>query len=225
MAQGGSSPSWILIAVGKDRRGNPYHRIIPINGGLGALPRKDGEVATFPANLSNTPVEMLDDAMHVVIESKEIIPDSAGPGKYRGGFGQRVAFRAADPMIYSVLASRIQHPPQGLLGGKPGRAGKIFLNGREIGPGDGQLLPGDVIVFETPGGGGLHPPTERPVELVVADVEEGLVSIGQAREAYGVALDPVTGEADLNETERLRLRMRAADREGSSVVREPAAVL
>jgi N-methylhydantoinase B len=68
-----------------------------------------------------------------------------------------------------------------------------------------------VIVFETPGGGGLHPPTERPVELVVADVEEGLVSIEQAREAYGVAIDPVTGEADFQETERLRFKMRTAD--------------
>jgi N-methylhydantoinase B len=208
MAQGGSTPVWVFIGLGRDRRGHPYNRILPVNGGLGALPHKDGETATFPANLSNTPVEVLNDAMQAIVETKEIIPDSAGPGKYRGGFGQRLTIRAFDHVVYTLLASRIQNAPQGLLGGHAGRAGHIYLNGQEIGPGDGQLQPGDVLVFETPGGGGLYSPLERSVAAVVSDVQEGLISPEAALEAYGVVLDAQSLLADLEATIQLRARRR-----------------
>ena len=210
-AQGGSAPGWIFIVMGKDRRGNAYNRLIPINGGLGAMPHKDGEIATFPSNMSNTPLEVVEDTMPMIMESKAVIPDSAGPGKYRGGFGQRVTFRATAPIIYSIVAARILYPPQGLLGGRPGRGGNVWLNSEEIVPGDGQLLPGDMLVFESPGGGGLHPPTERAVEAVIEDVEEGLVSVHQATSSYGVVVDPETLDVDLDATEFLRLSIERGD--------------
>ena len=203
-AQGGSAPGWIFIVMGKDRQGHSYNRLVPLNGGLGAMPQKDGVIATFPSNMSNTPVEVLEDTMPMIVESKAIIPDSAGPGKYRGACGQRVVFRAKAPIIYSFMAARILHPPQGLLGGWPGRGGRVLLNGEEIPPGEGQLLPGDLLVFETPGGGGLHPPSQRRIQSVVEDVSEGLVSVRQARDAYKVVVDPKTGEVDIQATAALR---------------------
>ncbi len=205
-AQGGSAPVWIFIALGKDRRGNAYNRLLPINGGLGAMPAKDGEIATFPANLSNTPIEIMEDSMPIVMESKEVIPDSAGPGKYRGAPGQRVTFRAKASIVFSFMVARMQHPPQGLLGGLSGRGGRVWMNGEEMGPRDGQLQDGDVLVFETPGGGGMHPPFERNIAAVEEDVQEEIVSIEQARLAYGVVIDPQTLQADLDATERLRVR-------------------
>lgn len=203
-AQGGSAPSWTFIAFGKDRRGNAYNRILPLNGGLGAMPHKDGEIATFPANLSNTPIEVVEDTMPMIMESKAVIPDSAGPGKYRGAPGQRVTFRATSEIIFSSIAARMLNPPQGLLGGLPGRGGRVWLNGEEISPRDGQLKPDDVLVFETPGGGGMHPPYERAIGAVVEDVQEEIVSVEQAREAYGVVIDPVTLQADEDATAQLR---------------------
>ena len=140
----------------------------------------------------------------MIMESKAVIPNSAGSGKYRGGFGQCVTFRATGPIIFSIVAARILYPPEGLLGGSPGRGGKICLNSEEIVPGDGQLLPGDVIAFESPGGGGLHPPTQRAVGAVIEDVQDGLVSIQNAASDYGVVINSETLEADLDATEKLR---------------------
>ena len=204
MAQGGSAPVWVFACVGEDRRGNTYHRILVMNGGLGGMPQKDGEVASFPGNFPNTPCEVIDDTMQVIVESKEAIPDSAGPGKFRGAFGQRLTYRFLDPVVYTIMLARLQHPPKGLLGGWPARAGRILLNGKDIGPGSGPIEAGDVLVFETPGGGGLYSPLERTVDAVVADVEEELVSIEVARDAYGVVIDPQTLTADVGATDELR---------------------
>jgi N-methylhydantoinase B/oxoprolinase/acetone carboxylase alpha subunit len=61
-----------------------------------------------------------------------------------------------------------------------------LLNGQPIDPGDGILVPGDILTLETPGGGGLHLADQRPVEQVLRDVENGLLSPVQARDIYGV---------------------------------------
>jgi len=91
-----------------------------------------------------------------------------------------------------VLAGKIDHPPRGLLGGGDGRAGRLLLNGEPILPGDGVLVPGDLLTLETPGGGGLHPPSERSIENVIQDTQDGLISVAQAVEAYGVPIEELT---------------------------------
>jgi N-methylhydantoinase B len=63
-----------------------------------------------------------------------------------------------------------------------------------------------VVTVELPGGGGYGPPSARDPERVLADVREGYVSIEQAREQYGVAIDPVTGAVLADETAKLRAR-------------------
>jgi N-methylhydantoinase B len=67
------------------------------------------------------------------------------------------------------------------------------------------LVPPDTVVtVELPGGGGYGPPSARDPRRVLEDVREGYVSIGQAREAYGVAIDPVTSTVIADETAKLR---------------------
>ena len=190
MAPGGGTPNWILFLAGEDRYGGRFSRLFPVNGGLGAFPEKDGEVGAFPANLASTPIEMVEAEQPVVFHAKELICDSAGPGRHRGGLGQRLSVSVQKETMYTVLAGKINHPPQGLLGGLDGRAGRLLLNGETVPPGDGVLRPGDVLTLETPGGGGLHPPSERSPDRVEADVREGLVSAEEARERYGVEPDP-----------------------------------
>lgn len=63
---------------------------------------------------------------------------------------------------------------------------------------------GDVAEFYSAGGGGYGDPLERAVEAVVADVAAGLLSVENAREEYGVVVDPDTLALELVETERLR---------------------
>ena len=72
------------------------------------------------------------------------------------------------------------------------------------------MPPGTVVTVELPGGGGYGPPAGRDPERVLEDVREGYVSIEQAREQYGVAIDPVTWTVRADETEKLRAAMRHA---------------
>jgi N-methylhydantoinase B len=167
IAQGGSAPSWDLLLTGEDTHDRHFHRLVIINGGMGAGPREDGATLCFPANISNTPVEILESTMPVLCECKEIVAGSAGEGRTRGGFGQRMTFRALAPLHYSLINARVRHAPQGLLGGAPARAGRAIAAGVELPPGsNGVLASNGTLVIETPGGGGLGAVAERdPVRI------------------------------------------------------------
>jgi N-methylhydantoinase B len=185
-AMSGSTPIWVLILFGDDG-GRRFNRIILLNGGLGANEGTDGEVGSFPANLSNAAVEVVEASTPVMYECKELIPDSGGPGRYRGGFGVRVAIRPACRTAYSIAFNRVRFPPLGLLGGLDGSRGRVLVDGSEIEPGsEGVLEAGSRLVIETPGGGGLGSPAERDRERVTRDVAEGLVSAEQARVRYSL---------------------------------------
>ncbi|HZQ08599.1 MAG TPA: hydantoinase B/oxoprolinase family protein [Anaerolineae bacterium] len=177
LGQSGSAPSWDLLLMGEDKRGRSFHTLTIVNGGSGAAPQQDGYIVAFPANLRNTPVEIMESVMPLVCEGKEVIVDSAGMGRQRGGFGQRMIFRALAPLGYSLINARIAHAAQGLLGGTAGRAGHAEASGLELPSGsDGTLQVGERLVLETPGGGGLGPVAERDPQLIEADLREGLIS-------------------------------------------------
>jgi N-methylhydantoinase B len=176
-AQGGSAPSWDLILMGNDQRGRAFNKLVIINGGSGARAGRDGHTWCFPANISNTPVEILETSVPVLCEEKAVIVDSAGPGRHRGGFGQRISLRARSSFGFSLINARVGHPPQGLLGGRPGRRGRALLDGQEISPGtDGELPAGRQLVIETPGGGGMGPMVERNTSVTAAEMADGLVT-------------------------------------------------
>lgn len=177
IAQGGSAPSWDLLLMGDDLRGRPFHRLVIINGGSGATARLDGNTWCFPANISNTPIEVLEASVPVLCEEKALVVNSAGPGRQRGGFGQRLSVLALTGVQFSLINARVVHPPQGLLGGGPGRRGRALLNGEEIPPGsDGFLAPGQRLMIETPGGGGMSPISERDKSRLASELEDGFVT-------------------------------------------------
>ncbi|HZQ08597.1 MAG TPA: hydantoinase B/oxoprolinase family protein [Anaerolineae bacterium] len=177
LGQSGSAPSWDLLLMGEDARGRTFHRLVIVNGGSGASASQDGSSVCFPANISNTPVEILESVMPIVCEGKEVIVDSAGMGRQRGGFGQRMTFRALAPLGYSLINARVEHAAQGQLGGLAGRAGRALANGVELPSGsDGTLQIGERLVVETPGGGGLGLVEERDLRLIEADLRQGLVT-------------------------------------------------
>jgi N-methylhydantoinase B len=67
-----------------------------------------------------------------------------------------------------------------------------------------ELLPDQLLVIGLPRGGGMGDPRQRDPELVRKDVLDGLVSLDQARQAYGVAFT-ADGTVDIAETTRLRV--------------------
>ena len=133
-----------------------------IAGGQGALPYKNGEdgIHTHMTNTANTPIEALELSYPLRVEKYELIPDSGGNGKFRGGLGIRRAIKVlADDATVSIQSERRKYPPKGLLGGEDGRPGKNYLirNNRRLNLPSKvtmHLEKGDIVVIETPGGGG-----------------------------------------------------------------------
>jgi N-methylhydantoinase B len=177
IAEGGSTPSWDLLLMGEDADGRAFHRLVIVNGGTGASPNQDGATCCFPANLSNTPIEVLERLMPIACECKEIIADSAGAGRRRGGFGQRLVLRALAPVKFSLINARVRNAPKGLLGGSAARAGRALARGEELPPGsDGLLGVGETLEIDTPGGGGVGDERERDPVLVERDLAQGFVT-------------------------------------------------
>ncbi len=142
------------------RRHFSYYETIA--GGEGALPYRDGMdgVHTHMTNTRNTPVEALELAYPLRIEEYRLIPGSGGQALHRGGDGVRRSIRILGSSgTVSVIADRRRHGPAGLAGGDDGQPGRNLLvrRGREHAlPGKVSLAVrrGDVLVVETPGGGG-----------------------------------------------------------------------
>ncbi len=161
--------------------GGYYAYLETIGGGFGARYNKDGPdgVQVHMTNTSNLPVECLEDEYPLRVERYELIQNSGGAGQYRGGMGIRRQLKllAAEAWL-SSKGDRHRFAPWGLAGGGEGRHERIVLN-----PGQPQerhlgsknyhlpLRQGDVVVMETPGGGGYGNPQQRDPALLAADRE------------------------------------------------------
>ncbi|PWU21202.1 MAG: 5-oxoprolinase [Candidatus Rokuibacteriota bacterium] len=178
--------SAIVTLGGVDyRSGERYVSYETIKGGLGARPTKDGitGVASGISNTMNTPIEILELSFPVRIERYEILPDSGGPGRYRGGLGtERVWRLLGSSSQVSICLERTKSAPFGLAGGAAGSAGRIAMIGpdgaeREV-PGKGSFTApaGAQIVLRAPGSGGFGPPAERDRARVRDDVTNGYIS-------------------------------------------------
>ena len=176
----------------------------------------DGEsgITTSAGSLSLTPIEIIETAAPVRVVSFELVPDSGGPGKFRGGLSYRRVYEVLEPAKLNRRADRVKVPPSGSDGGKPGRTGEFRLHPgtpREQsfgGSGFYTLEAGDTFAVAAAGGGGYGDPFERAPEAVLADVRAGWVSVEGAARDYGVAIvDGPNGHAiDDEATTRLRSR-------------------
>ena len=90
-----------------------------------------------------------------------------------------------NPMTMTIRHERISYPPRGLMGGKAGAAGIDMVNGDCIAAKSRTtLVAGDIVVFKTPGGGGLFDPAERDTSLIKKDLESGLTTSAATKETY-----------------------------------------
>ncbi len=213
IAGSGGTPATMNVFYGKRSDGRQWHSVIVRPGGMGASSISDGNyVYFFPANAANTPVEIFENDTPLIVEKRELIVDSCGPGKTKGGLGKRVVFKVPDdkyapipPVNVGMQAGRFIHPPEGLFGGKPGANAQFLVNEVPGNPyGLTQLNPGDVMILDTPGGGGYGNPLDREPEMVERDVMEGYVSLERAKEDYGVVINPETRKVDEEKTRKLR---------------------
>jgi len=205
LADSGGTPAWMNVFYGKKRTGERFHTVLIRGGGLGANCRQDGHVSCiFPANGANVPCEIFESDSPLIVEKREIICDSGGPGKMRGGLSRQIVFRVPDdehaplpPVTIGIQGGRFKYPAQGIFGGKAGSKSQFLINSTVKDPGGiNYAYPGDVITFYNPGGGGYGDPRERDPELVRRDVLYGYVSPEKAKEDYAVVIDPETGKVD-----------------------------
>ena len=213
IASSGGTPAAMNVFYGRRKDGKPWHSVIIRGGGMGAGANNDGNyVYIFPANGANTPVEIFESDTPLIVEKRELLIDSCGMGTMKGGLGKREIFKVPDdqyapvpPVNLGIQAGRYIYPAEGLFEGKPGSKAQFLVNGV---PGNSygltQLIPGDVVTIDAPGGGGYGNPLEREPEMVASDVIEGYVSLESARVDYGVAINATTLEVDWSETSRLR---------------------
>ena len=172
-------------------KGKKRFNVVGFNtGGTGARPGKDGlSVTSFPSGIRNVAVEIMETLSPVVYWKKEYRPDSGGAGEFRGGLGQIMEIANGDdaPMIISATFDRIRFPARGANGGDKGGAGRLSLKSGATLRGFGrQVVPaGDRVVVETPGGGGIGDPKQRPRDKVARDVEYGIVTAEAAEKLYG----------------------------------------
>jgi N-methylhydantoinase B len=195
-------------------RTNEYYCFLEtLAGGFGARQHADGPdaVQTHGQNTENAPIEETERNYPLRIARYELVDDSEGPGRQRGGLGLRRDYLFPDHgPTFTILADRDRAGPWGLAGGLAGRRAAYILNpdgdARALGSKQTiELRPGDVISFRTCGGGGLGPPRERDPLLVLRDVRDGKVSLARARDVYGVAVDTATQQVDAPRTASLRL--------------------
>jgi len=176
-----------------------------VAGGYGARAEKDGmdAVQTHFQNTPNSPIEELESEVPVYIRRYELIGDSEGAGRQRGGLGVRRDYEFyGEEATFSLLTDRTKSEPWGLFGGESASPSRFFHHpdtdeeARLSSKSTTELDVGDVVSVRTPGGGGYGPPTERDPGAVLADVRDGKVSVEKAREVYGLAVDPEAGTAE-----------------------------
>ena len=150
----------VTIGGGSSSDSGAFAYYETIGGGMGALPDREGPSAihSHMTNTLNTPAEALEYAYPLRVLRYEVRSGSGGAGKFRGGDGIRRDVQVLTEAHASITIVQ-ERGPYGLNGGQPGVPGQnLILRGdQEIrlpGKGSVDLLPGDILSLQTPGGGG-----------------------------------------------------------------------
>lgn len=180
-------------------------------GGYGGRNQRDGSNSSAPLfgmGLMIQPLEGQERLSPVLTTKHEIVMDSGGPGRWRGGCGVEKGGILLDSerVLMSYMADRERIVAWGILGGLPSMPQGVWLKSTR---GEAQSLgvyfsgvslkPGDLFTRPSAGGGGFGDPLERDPEAVLEDVIDGYVSVERARRDYGVVVRPLRPELGLFE--------------------------
>jgi N-methylhydantoinase B len=217
-----------LLVGGTDTRGGGESIFMWYDwmaGGWGGRNGKDGSNATSPVfgvGLAVQPLEGQERLCPVVTTNHEILPDTGGPGKHRGGCGVEKGGTLTEMTrtVMSYCCDRARSVTWGIEGGLPSYPHGVWLN---RGTDDEQFLgavfsnvpvkEGDSFIRPSAGGGGFGDPLEREPDEVLEDVADGYVSVERAAKDYGVVVREVDvelsqyevdGPASAEERERIR---------------------
>jgi N-methylhydantoinase B len=146
----------------------------------------------------------------LLVRNSQLIPDSGGAGKQRGGPGMQLEVQLTAPAMLFRFIEKARAPHWGVDGGKPGLRNYAVVKFQENGQKEVlktsglPLSEGDVVTAVGGGGGGYGNPLKREPEAVRMDVVNGYITLKGAREDYGVVMDDTTFSIDFGETGKLR---------------------
>jgi N-methylhydantoinase B len=185
---GSPCPRFVISGIYPD--GRKWGSSFLLSGGMGAQARRDGlSAAPWPSNAGTTSVEIVESGTPLVFRRRALLPDSGGDGRFRGGLGvaTEIELRSDRPAVLSMMTDRIDHPPLGRDGGRPGTPNLLARStgGRVPPKSRTELKPGEVLTMHTPGGGGFGPPGERDPELRRRDLEFGYVTADESAPIEG----------------------------------------
>lgn len=176
------------------RNGRAYAYYETIGGGEGARFNKDGMdgVHVLGTNTMNTPVEVLEMYYPLSVEEYQLIKDSGGPGKYRGGLGIKRKYKVHDhTSVVTVNTDWIKQKPDGLLGGARGSYTRIVFNegaNEENVPAFCKVIrnmrSGETLTVYTGGGNGYGASYERAIDLIEEDLENEKIGPEEAEHHY-----------------------------------------
>jgi N-methylhydantoinase B len=184
------------IMMGGTFKGRTWAFYETIGVGLGARSDADG-IDSIQANMTNTmntPIEEIERSYPLLIKQYELRPDSAGPGRHRGGSGIVRSYQSlSDAITVTILSDRGRNRPQGLFEGGPGARTEVLLYKKDKGKTRKIRLPvkitallekGDVIEVKTAGGGGYGKAENREKSRIRDDIENEIISFPYARRAH-----------------------------------------
>ena len=217
----------MLIGFSEKTRRVIIAGISQTGGGWGAKHSEDGLSATIAMNdgdTHNSPVELLETKYPFVVERYELVPDSGGAGRYRGGLGCERVVRLTTALGLTTHIDRSHCAPWGLFGGLDALPNRIAIRrGGKLKDDFGNaklytlaLKEGDAVVLRGGGGGGFGSPLDRPAPRVREDVRQGYVTPEAARALYGVVIDLETFALDEAATDTLRASLRRGEAASSA---------
>ena len=185
-----------ISITGTRPSGGTFVQYEPSGSAYGGRATSDGVsgIAVLLSNTRTASIEILESEFPTRVRRFELVRDSGGPGRYRGGLSPRRVWEVlVDNAQLTCRGGKHTIPPPGSDGGEPGRLGSLTLN---AGTPAEKALPsrfsgvrmmrGDLLRLERAGGGGLGNPRERPFEAILSDVLDGYVSRQAAIDRYGV---------------------------------------
>ncbi len=184
------------------RTGNNFVFYESYNGGMGGSQTTDGAdaVSTGTSNAMNIPVESIEMDYPVRVSRYELVPDSGGSGKFRGGLGiLREYEMLAERATVNVRGDRAAFAPRGLYNGGNGSFSTFFLeedggSRKKIASKfSGQIKRGQHLCIMTPGGGGFGEPAERQRDALLNDYLDGKITAEKIKRDYGVDMLSGTG--------------------------------
>jgi N-methylhydantoinase B len=194
VAPSGLGSGAVTIGYRKARGGKPAVLYELLNCSLGGTNTHDGAAIVMAMNhfTPGAPVEIFETEYPLRVRCFELVCDSAGPGKFRGGLGYAREFEVLEDSVLTVRSSNHKFASKGVNGGGSPRLPRVIVNPfsdnpEELRPIETRLLQaGDIIRFERSGGAGFGDPLTRARETVAEDVRNGYISRKAAMQVYGL---------------------------------------